>query len=70
MSTAKKTVTIRLAPQIFVFHLKRFTSHVKVTNAIGYPEMLDINPYLSPGSPVVPQHALMATVRHDGDSRN
>ena len=47
MSTAKKTVTICLAPQILVFHLKRFNFHAKLTNVVDYPEMLDINPYLA-----------------------
>jgi len=69
MSTAKKTVTIYLASQIFALHLKRFTSHAQLTNVVDNPEMLDINPYLSPGASVVPKYALIATIRHEGDSK-
>jgi ubiquitin carboxyl-terminal hydrolase 36/42 len=48
---ARKHFTIEKAPQILHIHLKRFTpTGKKLTGAIGYPETLHLDAYMSGGT--------------------
>ena len=65
-SRAKKVTKIHKAPPILTIHLKRFSAsgHRKNQTQIHYPEVLDLNPYMSDGSSQVPKYRLIATVCH------
>ncbi|NWW93517.1 UBP36 hydrolase, partial [Rhynochetos jubatus] len=68
--SAKKYFTIHRASNVLTLSLKRFASHRggKITKDVGYPEFLDIRPYMSQnkGEPVM--YALYAVLVHSGYS--
>jgi ubiquitin carboxyl-terminal hydrolase 36/42 len=43
---AEKRMGIRQAPVILTLHLKRFAAHRKLSNFVGYPEWIDLGPYM------------------------
>lgn len=51
---AEKSFSINEAPMVLTVHLKRFTAAGrKISEPIGYPEVLDLKPYMSDVSPLV-----------------
>jgi ubiquitin carboxyl-terminal hydrolase 36/42 len=67
-SRAKKRVTIHVAPPILAIHLKRFSASGLRKNSalVEYPEVLDLNPYMSDGVEKVGKYRLIGTVCHAG----
>jgi ubiquitin carboxyl-terminal hydrolase 36/42 len=67
-SRARKQTSIHRAPPILTIHLKRFSpsGHRKNTNFVAFPEILDLNPFMSDESRRMPPYRLIATVCHHG----
>ncbi|KAK2532141.1 hypothetical protein Q9966_008405 [Columba livia] len=68
--SATKRFTIHRAPKVLTLALKRFADFTggKITKDVGYPELLDIRPYMSQtsGDPVM--YGLYAVLVHSGYS--
>ena len=67
-SRAKKKTMIHEAPPILTIHLKRFSPSGmrKNNNYVAFPEVLDLNPFISEETRGVRPYRLIATVCHHG----